>query len=206
MYLKRAKADKKWPIPRKGSKYIAVATHERKNSIPILLILRDILKLAENRKEAKKIINSGQIIINNKKIKNERFPVLPFDIVKIGDKNYKLKISERGKIDIEETKETDRIHKIIGKKTLKNGKIQFNLLFGENIISNKKIKIGDSIIIKDKSVSEIIPLEENKNAVIMFGKNAGKMGKIEKIEDKKVILKVQNQEVISLIKNIFVIK
>ena len=64
-HLKRQKIPKTWPIYRKGTKYIAMPTHNISNSIPLLVILRDILKIAKNRKEVKRAINSRFLLLNN---------------------------------------------------------------------------------------------------------------------------------------------
>ena len=42
MYLKRNCIGKFWPVPRKGTKYQAVATHDKNESIPLIVVARDI--------------------------------------------------------------------------------------------------------------------------------------------------------------------
>ena len=134
MHLKRQEIGKAWPITRKGTKYV-ITSHERRNGIPILIILREILKLSKNRREAREILKAGLISINGKIIRRENFSVLPFEKIKINEKNYELNFSKKGKFELKESKEKEeRILKIINKKILKNKKIQLNLLFGKNII------------------------------------------------------------------------
>ena len=53
MHLKRQKIPKKWPVPRKGTTYVVKPSFNLKHGIPILVILRDILGLAQNKKEVK---------------------------------------------------------------------------------------------------------------------------------------------------------
>ena len=43
MYLKRHKIGKFWPVPRKGTKYLAVATHNKNDAIPLVVVVRDVL-------------------------------------------------------------------------------------------------------------------------------------------------------------------
>ena len=55
---KRLAAPKYWPIKRKAKKFTVAslpAPHPTKDSLPLLIIVRDILKLAETSKEAKYI-------------------------------------------------------------------------------------------------------------------------------------------------------
>src|SRR3989344_4613496 len=98
MHLKRNKIGNFWPIPRKGNKYLAVASHNKNESIPLSVILRDILKLVKNKKELKRVLNEKQILINHKQIKETNYPVGLFDILTIGKKNYKVVLSENKKM------------------------------------------------------------------------------------------------------------
>ncbi len=204
MHVKRQTVDKSWPIPRKGTKYLIVSSHEKKHGLPLLIILRDILKVAENRKEVKKILRQGLVSVNNKMIKKEDFSILPFDTIKAGKENYELTFSDKGKFMVRETKRSERILKVIGKKILKDKKIQLNLLYGENILTDKKVNIGDSVIIKDKNIEKIIPLEKKKEAIIFAGKYKGKEGKIENIEGKIATLSCKNEKINVPLGNIMV--
>jgi len=184
MHLKRQEIGKAWPITRKGTKYV-ITSHERRNGIPILIILREILKLSKNRREAREILKAGLISINGKIIRRENFSVLPFEKIKINEKNYELNFSKKGKFELKESKEKEeRILKIINKKILKNKKIQLNLLFGKNIISSEKANVRDSVVVKDKKIIKIIPMETGAGAIIFSGKYRGAEGKIKKIVGK----------------------
>ena len=57
MHLKRQKIPKNWPIKRKGTKYLVRPNSNLTKGIPILIILRDMLKVAQNRREVKRIIH-----------------------------------------------------------------------------------------------------------------------------------------------------
>ena len=52
MHNKRLAAPKTWPVQRKSTKYILVSRNSD-NSIPLLIVLRDLLKVVRKRKEAK---------------------------------------------------------------------------------------------------------------------------------------------------------
>ena len=53
MHLKRQNTPKSWPIHRKGTKYIVRPQFNPRKGVPILILLRDMLKVAKNRKEVK---------------------------------------------------------------------------------------------------------------------------------------------------------
>ena len=206
MHAKRQTTSKFWPIPRKGTKYVVVPSHEKKNGVPLLIILRDMLKVTENRKEVRKILQEKLVHVNNKLIGKENFSVLPFDIIKLADKSYELVFSDKGKFEVRETTRKEMVLKVVGKKILKNKKIQINLLYGKNIISDEKVKVGDSVVIKEKKIAKILHLEKGKEVIIFAGKYKGKEGKIEKIENKMAMLECEKKKINIPIKNIMVIK
>jgi len=188
MHLKRNNIGKFWPVPRKGTKYLAVAMHNKKDSIPLIVIARDLLKIVRNKKELKRILNEKKIKINNKEIREINYPVCLSDVVTLPDagKNYRAILSKNKKMQIQEItdKEAERkIFKVIGKKILAGKKIQLNLSHGVNILSKEKTNIGDSVILslKDKKIIKIIKKEGGKKALIIKGKHAGFSGKIEEI-------------------------
>jgi len=212
MHLKRNKIPKTWPLPRKGKKYIVRPSHGLKNSIPLLIVLRDILRLVKTRKEAKKLLSLGKIRINGKMIRDERFPLTLFDNLSLKDKNFKL-IYKNKKFDVIEIsgKEAEeKIAKIIGKKILKGNKIQVNLNDGKNYLLNEKVKVGDSAIInlKENKISEVLPFKKGCKIMFIAGKHVGEVGEVEAIDEKKkiIVLKVGNEKINSKIDNLMVIK
>ena len=96
-YIKRQKIGKFWPIPRKGTKYLAVSTHNKRSSIPLVVVMRDILELVRNSKELKKALNEKKVMINSKKIKEINYPVGLFDVISVNGKNYRAVLSEKKK-------------------------------------------------------------------------------------------------------------
>jgi small subunit ribosomal protein S4e len=188
MHLKRQKTPKNWPIPRKGTPYVVRPNFNVRNSIPILVVLRDILELAQNRKEVKKAIHSKHILLNNKIVRDEKNPMLLFDILSIipSKKNYRMELSEKGKFQIKETDINKKISKIINKSILKGKKTQLNLSDGKNFLSDIKCNVNDSVLInlKDKKIEKCIPLKEKAKIIIIGGKHAGETGIINNIDSK----------------------
>jgi len=215
MHLKRHKIGKFWPVPRKGTKYLAVATHNKNDAIPLVVIVRDVLKLVKNKKELQRLINERRIQINHKEIRETNYPVCLFDVINLPDikKNYRAMLSTNKKMIFKEIPDEEaktKIFKVISKKTLSNKKMQLNLIHGKNIISNEKVKTGDSIVLnlKDNKILKIIPMKEGGNVFVIKGKHAGHQGKIQEIMDRggKSIAKIISDEgkVNVWIKNIIV--
>jgi small subunit ribosomal protein S4e len=215
MHLKRQKVPKKWPVYRKGTKYIVRPKFDIQKGIPILIVLRDILGIAQNRKEVKKIIHSKNLLVNKKIAINEKNGLALFDIITLvpEKKNYRVELSKRGKFDIKELQEekTDtKISKIINKRTLKGGRIQLNLGDGRNFISEIKCNVNDSVLIrlKEKKIEKCLPLKKGARVLIFAGKHTGEEGIIEEINPKRkmVELNIDKKRVNALIKQLMVIE
>ncbi|HLD97932.1 MAG TPA: KOW motif-containing protein [Candidatus Nanoarchaeia archaeon] len=201
MHLKRHSASKMWPIARKGTKYLVVPSHEKNRGIPLLIALRDDLKLVSRRKELEKILHEGKITVNGKIARNDNLSLLLFDKVSIKDsnKNYSVNFSKNGKLVLDEVNEKDshnKISKVINKKVLDGKKIQINLIDGRNILSNDKITVGDSVIVnfKSKKIESILPVKDKSKVLIINGKHKGSYGIIKKIDERKIIVESEKNE------------
>lgn len=214
-HLKRQAIPKNWPIRRKGTKFV-VKPRSRKG-IPLLMVLRNLLKIAQTRKEVKKAIHRKHLLINNKIVKDEKIGMTLFDTLSLvpSKTHYILGLSEKGKFELKSIKENEankKIVKIIDKKILKGKKIQLNLSDGRNFLSTPQLtcKPNDSILInfKDKKIEKCLPLEEKSNVVIFAGKHAGETGKIEEInkERKMAIIKNGKEKSNILIKQLMVVE
>ena len=215
MHLKRQKAPKSWPIPRKGTSYVVRPTHDLNNGIPVLIVLRDMLKLTQNKKETKKAIHAGLVLLNNKKIKDERNSISLFDVLSIvpSKEYYRLVLTTKGKFGLEKIDEKEKEHKIIkiiNKKTLKGKKTQLNLSDGRNFLSDLKCKTNDSILLnlKENKIEKCLPFNEKAEAIIFGGKHSGKNGKINKIDLKNKIVELTygKEKLHVLIKHLMVAK
>lgn len=206
MHLKRNSMPKTWPLKRKGTKYI-VRTFNLKSSIPLLVIIRDILKLAKDRGEVKKILNSENVKVNGKIIKEEKFPLTLFDNLSLGEKNFKIVLKNK-KFSLEESSRCEKIVKLIGKKVLKNGKIQMNLSDGRNYLGKEKIKVGDSVVISfpENRISEVLALKEGCKVLFLRGKHTGEEGTAEKIAGKNVTVKIAGEKINSKLENLIVVR
>ena len=213
--MKRHKVPKNWPVPRKGTTFVVRPKSNLKDGVPVLVILRDILKVARTRKEVKKAIHQKLLLLNAKPVKDERVAAQLFDTLSLVPmkKHYRIVLSENGKFNVEEISEKEtkqKIAKIVDKKTLKGKKIQLNLSDGRNFLTDTKCNTNDSAIInlESKKIEKILELKEKTKAVVIAGKHTGKKGQIEKIkEERKMVgLKVGNDKLNVLIKQIMVIE
>lgn len=190
MHLKRKAIPKTWPVPKKGTKYLVLPSG---NGLPVLVAIRDMLKLAADKREVKKILNAKSVFVNNRLVRDIKFALKLFDILRLKEKYYRLTIKNK-KYSLEEIKEKDsgvKIIKIIGKKICNNKKIQINLDDGRNYFTKEKFKIGDSVLIDFKEgMKKFIQLKEKSKVFIKKGKHIGKIGIIEKLSEELAEIKI----------------
>ncbi|MBM3233840.1 hypothetical protein FJZ19_01970 [Candidatus Pacearchaeota archaeon] len=200
MHLKRNQAPKNWPIPRKGTKFLIKS---RKNGIPVLILIRDVMKKAKSKKEVKEIIHDKKAKVNGKIIKDEKFVLSLFDVLELGDEKFKV-ILKNKKFGLEETRNSDKILKVIGKKILSGKKTQINLNDGRNFISAEKFKIGDSVVMGEKIKK--IELKEGAKIIIINGKHKGEEGEVEKIEGKNASILLKEGKINLKLNDIMAVK
>lgn len=193
--LKRLVAPKWWPIERKTKKFIVAprGPYPKEYSLPLLVLVRDVLKLVETEKEARSVIKKGEILVNERKRKDPKFGIGIFDVIYIPAlKKAWRTIPKKGLsfIEIPENEKKLKICKIIDKKILKGNKTQLNLNDGRNILTNEKYSTQDSLLIElpEQKIIEHIKFDKNSIAMVLEGKNAGKISKIKEIEKNRVWL------------------
>lgn len=211
MKLKRMRAPSYWKIEKKNAKWVVSprpGPHKKNECIPLQIILRDILKLAETRKEAKTIINKGEVLVDGMLKKDYAFPIGLMDSISIPKikKYYRMLLSESGLElkEIPEEEKNKKICRINGKTLVKKGKLQLNLHDGRNVLVGKdSYKTGDSVLIEvpSQKILEHLKLEKGSVGLITKGRNSGKIAMIKEVvieesgEPNRVICKLENKEV-----------
>jgi len=214
-YLKRIAMPDSWQIKKKENKFVArpLPGQSFKLGMPINTILRDILGLASNNNEVKKILNNKEIFVNGKRRKECRFMVGLMDVISIPEINkfYRVLLTKKGKIILKEIKKEEsnlKLCKILNKKKKKKDMIQLNLSDGRNIlIKEDKYKTNDSLLISlpKQEVKEYIELKKSNIIYLIGGKYIGEIGVIEDVKDNIVSFKLKNKKVETRKKKIFVV-
>jgi small subunit ribosomal protein S4e len=194
-HQKRIAAPRSWKIERKTFHWVVKARsgpHPKERSMPLLLIIRDMLKLADNSREAKRILHEGKVIVDGKVRKDHKFPVGIFDIISIPlvNANYVMLLDKKGKLtlqEIEEEEASKKLCRVNDKRTIKGGKIQLNLHDGRNILAEdevgEKIKPHDSVVMSLPG-NEMVghyAYREGSKAMVIGGKHSAQIGEIEEI-------------------------
>lgn len=196
MHQTRSEIIRALPLARKGTKYIARALRNNSNSVPLIIAIRDMLKLASTSKEVKGMIHNKKLKINGKLAKNLNDPICIFSIL-TADKDYLLDIMPTGRFELKQTNEKDRKLKIMGKRAVKKGQIQYSLHDGTNIISDKNFSAGDTLILNNENkIGKHLGLDKGKEVFALAGSYVGKTGKIESISGNKVTVKFDKENVV----------
>lgn len=183
-----------WAKERKKKKFVVVprGPHKLKESIPLLVVIRDLLEYAENAKEAKKIIKQRKVMVGKRIRTDPKFGLGLMDVIHIpsSKESFRAIPDKKGMkfIKIPEKESNLKICKIINKTVLKKGKIQLNLHDGRNIILEgkeaKNLNTNDSVLLQipEQKIIKHLKLEKGATVLIIRGKNKNKIAKLKDIE------------------------
>lgn len=190
-HQKRVASPKSWPIARKTHKWVTKSRpgpHSAENSIPLMIVVRDLLGLAANSRETKRVLNEGGLLVDGTVRKDHKFPVGIFDVISIPalNKDYRMLQDAKGKFNLHtlESGEVRKLSRIENKTIIKGGRQQLNFNDGTNSIIEGDYKTGDSIIfsIPDREIVDRIEFKEGNLAMVVGGSHSGEMGAIKEIQ------------------------
>ena len=211
-HLKRYFTPKAWKIKRKGIKFVAKPSpgaHKIKMSLPINIILRDILNYANSNREVKFILEKRNVTVDGIRMKNYRFSVGLLDILSLNDINeyFRVILDKKGKIDLIKIGKEEsmlKLCKIVGKKLLIKGKIQLNLYDGKNIVvQENSYKVGDVILLnlgKKNEIKDKVSFDKNVLIYLIGGKHTGQIGTVQDIIGNRILYKTESGDVVETLK------
>jgi small subunit ribosomal protein S4e len=194
-HQKRIAAPRSWKIERKTSHWAVrprQGPHPRDLSMPVLLIVRDMLQLADNSREAKRILSEGNVIVNGRVRKDRKFPVGVFDILSIPllKAHYLVLLDKKDKLSLVKLNTrsaSKKLCRVNGKRMIKDGAIQLNLHDGRNVLpgdAGAEIKTHDSLLISipDNKILKHFVYKEGSKVIVIGGKHSAQTGVIEEIK------------------------
>jgi len=202
-HLKRKPAPAFWPIHRKEAVWTVkpnAGPHSIARSIPLTLVLRDMLGLAKTRGEVKAIVSREKVMVDGKVQKEELFPTGLMDVISIPDveKWYRMLPSEKGLTlhPISRDEAGFKLCRVENKIILNGGNLQLNLHDGRNMLIRLKdpkkpeedvFKTLDTVKISLPNQEALghLKLTEDVPALIVGGKNIGRHGKIVSVEHRE---------------------
>jgi small subunit ribosomal protein S4e len=208
--LKRLTTPKFWRIAKKQSKWTVApraGPHKKFESIPIQIVLRDILKFVETGKEAETVLKKREVLVDGRVVTDHAFPLGLMDVLSIPKikKFYRCTVTKDGLklIEIEENESKVKLCRIKDKTTVREGKQQLNLHDGRNILVEAgKFSTGDSVLVEvpSQKITEHVKLEKGCAVLIVEGGHAGVIAKVKDVvvvkgkEPNKVVFEYEGKE------------
>ena len=192
-HLKRLNAPRTIKIHRKERTWTVrpnPGPHPLEKTIALGIIVRDYLSLTDNMNEAKKIITDGEVLVDDVKRKNYKFPCGLMDVISLPKikKDYRILFDRLGRLTLIPIDSKDanwKLCRIENKTILKGKQIQLNLHDGRNkLVKKDEYKTGDvlKISFKDKNIDEVYKLEKGTVSMIIGGTHIGETANIQDIE------------------------
>jgi len=199
--LKALAAPSFWPILRKEYKWTVKprpGPHPAEYSLPLLLIVRNVLRYAKTAREARKLISQGHFKVDGRVRKDYKFPVGLMDIIEIVDTGERYRfipypITFFKLHPIPKDEPNIKPVRIENKTTVKGGHIQLNLQGGRNLLIRvkdprnpveDKYKTLDTLVISvpEQKIVDHIPFSEGSLAIVFAGRNVGRVGIIRGVQ------------------------
>ncbi|HTY46117.1 MAG TPA: 30S ribosomal protein S4e [Methanomassiliicoccales archaeon] len=203
--MKRLTAPRSWPVAKKTTAWIAKphpGAHAKENSMPIAVVLRELLQVADTAREVKRILDDRGVLVDGRAVTDFNFAVGLMDVVSIPkiEQHYRMVIDRNGKLrlmKLPEGKQNWKLCRIENKTTVAGGKTQLNLHDGRNVLVSKDTyKVGDVLKFdvtpedakatkgktkkaQEKRILETYKLAKGNTALITGGSNVGDLAVIE---------------------------
>lgn len=199
-HLSRSVSPRFWPIPRKEFVWAlkpSPGPHPISRSIPVGVVLRDILGYATTMKEARRILGERKVEVDGRVVTDYKFPVGLMDVIHIRetDEYYRVvphpsKFLTLHKIDGEEA--TFKLLRMKRKVMVKGGNLQLTFHDGRNHL----VKLRDPFnpeedvfsaydtvkySIPEREILDVIKFREGAIGLVIDGSNVGFLGRIGKI-------------------------
>lgn len=190
--VKRQMAPTFWAIRRKQSQFVLrvkPGPHPKHRAYPLGMVLRDVLKVARTMQEAERILNEGKVKVDGKVRHNSNLAVGLMDVIELATGQAHRMVPKNSalldSIAIEDSEKDMKLVRVTSKTSVKGKKIQYGFHDGKTLISDQKLKVGDTCVIDlpKVQVRGHVAFEKGSTALIITGENAGTLGKIEDIQD-----------------------
>lgn len=203
---------------RKGNKWVSMPSpgpHPKRESVSLLVLLRDVLGIAKGAAEAKRVIKSGGVAVDGRVARNERHPVGLMDIVAVREakKSFRMLITRSGLSASGHEGAGAKLCRIVRKHTARGGKTVLTFHDGRNCIGDDKLRVGDSVTFEfgSRKISAVHKLAPGARCLVVSGKHAGALAVLDAILERKgsmgneAKMKGERGEFITALKYLFVV-
>src|SRR5208283_1556996 len=161
-HLKRLPAPSFWPIHRKEAEWAPKpnpGAHKSVSCLPIGVIVRDSLGIAKTHQEVARILSQGKVKIDGRTRHEENYPVGLMDVIELADANLAYRVLP------------------IEKKGL--SLIQIPKDAAAQYETNDTLRVS----VPTQRILNHIKFERGNIALVVAGRNLGKIGKIVDLQD-----------------------
>jgi small subunit ribosomal protein S4e len=221
-HLKRIASPKAVPIrdkkERTWMKNMAPGPHPKKHSIPLGVLVRDILRVASNLSETRKILSGRMLEVDGVPRTDEKFPVGLMDVVSFpkAGKHFRMMVDSKGRLFPQEITKEESSHKlvrVVNKHTIRGGKITLTFHDGKNMVSDNHVRVGDSLMLAlpGAKLKTHLKREKGSRCLVVEGKHAGNIVKLKEIIARKggkpseAVVQGKSDEFITVAKYLFVV-
>jgi small subunit ribosomal protein S4e len=193
--LKRRAAPRAWTVPRKGTKWLkrpSPGPHAQDQSIPLLLVLRDLRHVVASAREARILLRSGVVRVDGKVARDLDRGLGLMDTLSLAapmDAHYRVVKDRRGKlvlVAIPAAEATVKIGRVRFKHAVKGGRVEVTLHDGRNLLAPAATPyhVGDSVKLEvpAQKVVEHLPLAPGSLAYVAGGSHVGQLARVERVE------------------------
>jgi small subunit ribosomal protein S4e len=193
--LKRRAAPRTWTVPRKGTKWLkrpSPGPHPQDESVPLLLVLRDIRRLVTSAREARTLLRSGVVRVDGKVARDLDRGLGLMDTLSFAaplDAHYRVVKNRRGKlvlVAIPAPEATVKIGRVRFKHAVRGGRVAVTLHDGRNLLTPAATpyRVGDSVKLEvpGQKVVEHLPLAPGALAFVAGGSHVGQLARVDRVE------------------------
>lgn len=188
-HMKRLPAPRSWAIPRKTNFWVSKPSpgpHPVDWSMPLSLILRDMLHACDTAREARHILNGHHVLVDGRAVTDPKFPIGLMDVISLEDAKayYRMVVDPRGRMRLQPIEAPEakwKLCRIEGKTTVRGGATQLNLHDGRNLLLAKDAhKTGTTLklSVPEQKVIGHFDLADGATVLVTGGKHVGELAHV----------------------------
>lgn len=192
-HLKRLPAPRAWKIERKTAFWTmkpSPGPHSIEASVPVGLVLRDMLRYCDTAREARAILGSRTVLVDGRTVTDPKLGIGVMDVLSLQatKEQFRMLVDRMGRlrlVSIDAEQSQWKLCRIEGKTTQKGGRTQVNLHDGRNLLLPKNeyatgttLKVG----LPKQSVLATFPMEPGATVLLIGGQHVGEIGRVERVE------------------------
>ncbi|MCW6158765.1 MAG: 30S ribosomal protein S4e [Thermoplasmatales archaeon] len=195
-HIKRIASPVTWKQPRKKFAWSVrskAGPHPMWGSVPLMVMIRDVLKFADTAKEARNIITKGKVEVDGRIVKDYQRPVGFMDVLSVKDAGVSKRVlmDKHGILVLSDLNQQEvgwKLVKVTGKSIAKGGKIQIATHDGRVLLTKEKsVKRGDTlkISIPEQKILDVFPMAKETSVYVTGGAHKGTITTIKEINVSK---------------------